>query len=151
MHKYITKFKSNTKYNYSVIYVKQIIVYSSVYICRRKNTSTLGDIYVTAIFKGKLPLNNEVALKRFLGNGNIEIDNNAAERALRSVAVGRKNWLFAGSDKGGKTAAIIYTILETAKLNNVNPVKYLHKVFDIIQDYKANKLQDLLPWNIKLE
>ena len=96
-------------------------------------------------------LNNEVALKRFLGNGNIEIDNNAAERALRSVAVGRKNWLFAGSDKGGKTAAIIYTILETAKLNNVNPVKYLHKVFDIIQDYKANKLENLLPWNIKLE
>jgi transposase len=96
-------------------------------------------------------VNNEVALKRFLGNGNIEIDNNAAERALRSVAVGRKNWLFAGSDKGGKTAAIIYTILETAKLNNINPVKYLHKVFDIIQDYKSNKLQDLLPWNIKLE
>ena len=96
-------------------------------------------------------VNNEVALRRFLGNGNIEIDNNAAERALRSVAVGRKNWLFAGSDKGGKTAAIIYTILETAKLNNVNPVKYLHKVFDVIQDYKANKLQDILPWNIKLE
>ena len=96
-------------------------------------------------------VNNEVALKRFLGNGNIEIDNNAAERALRSVAVGRKNWLFAGSDKGGETAAIIYTILETAKLNNVNPVKYLHKVFDIIQDYQANKLQDLLPWNVKLE
>ena len=96
-------------------------------------------------------VNNEVALRRLLGNGNIEIDNNAAERALRSVAVGRKNWLFAGSDKGGKTAAIIYTILETAKLNNVNPVKYLHKVFDIIQDYQANKLRDLLPWNIKLE
>ena len=67
------------------------------------------------------------------------------------MAVGRKNWLFAGSDKGGKTAAIIYTILETAKLNNVNPVKYLHKVFDVIQGYKTNKLQDLLPWNIKLE
>jgi transposase len=96
-------------------------------------------------------VNNEVALRKFLGNGNIEIDNNSAERALRSVAVGRKNWLFAGSDKGGKTAAIIYTILETAKLNNINPVKYLHKVFDIIQDYKSNKLQDLLPWNIKLE
>ena len=96
-------------------------------------------------------LNNEVALKRFLDNGNIEIDNNAAERALRSVAVGRKNWLFAGSDDGGKTASIIYTLVETAKLNNVNPVKYLHKVFDVIQDYKANKLQDLLPWNVKLE
>ena len=96
-------------------------------------------------------LNNEVALKRFLDNGNIEIDNNAAERALRSVEVGRKNWLFAGSDDGGKTASIIYTLVETAKLNNVNPVKYLHKVFDVIQDYKANKLQDLLPWNVKLE
>jgi transposase len=96
-------------------------------------------------------VNNEAALKKFLGNGNIEIDNNAAERALRSVALDRKNWLFAGSDQGGKTAAIIYTILETAKLNNVNPVKYLHKVFDVIQDYKANQLQDLLPWNIKLE
>ena len=92
-----------------------------------------------------------MALKRFLDNGNIEIDNNAAERALRSVEVGRKNWLFAGSDDGGKTASIIYTLVETAKLNNVNPVKYLHKVFDVIQDYKANKLQDLLPWNVKLE
>lgn len=96
-------------------------------------------------------LNIEAALRKFLSNGNVEIDNNAAERALRSVAVGRKNWLFAGSDEGGKTASIIYTILETAKLNNVNPVKYLHKVFDVIQDYKANHLQDLLPWNIKLE
>ena len=96
-------------------------------------------------------LNNETALKRFLEDGKIEIDNNAAERALRTVAVGRKNWLFAGSDEGGKTASIIYTLIETAKLNNINPVKYLHKVFDVIQDYKANHLQDLLPWNIKLE
>jgi transposase len=96
-------------------------------------------------------INNEKALKRFLDNGNIEIDNNAAERALRSVAIGRKNWLFAGSDNGGKTAAIIYTLIETAKLNNINPVKYLHKVFDVVQDYKANHIADLLPWNIKLE
>lgn len=96
-------------------------------------------------------INNEKALKRFLDDGNIEIDNNAAERALRSVAVGRKNWLFAGSDNGGETAAIIYTLIETAKLNNVNPVKYLHKVFDVIQDYNSTKIEDLLPWNIKLE
>jgi transposase len=95
--------------------------------------------------------NNEKALKRFLDDGNIEIDNNAAERALRSVAVGRKNWLFAGSDNGGKTAAIIYTLIETAKLNGINPVKYLHKVFDVIQDYNSTKMVDLLPWNIKLE
>ena len=95
--------------------------------------------------------NNEVALKRFLKDGNIEIDNNAAERALRSVAVGRKNWLFAGSDNGGNTAAIIYTIIETAKLNNINPVKYLRKVFDVIQDYNSTKIEELLPWNIQLE
>ena len=95
--------------------------------------------------------NNEKALKRFLDNGSVEIDNNAAERALRSVAVGRKNWLFAGSDNGGNTAAIIYTIIETAKLNKINPVKYLRRVFDIIQDYNSTKLEELLPWNIKLE
>lgn len=96
-------------------------------------------------------INNEKALKRFLDDGNIEIDNNAAERALRSVAVGRKNWLFAGSDNGGKAAAIIYTLIETAKLNDINPVKYLHKVFAVIQDYNSTKIEDLLPWNIKLE
>ena len=62
-------------------------------------------------------LNNETALRRFLDNGNIEIDNNAAERALRAVAIGRKNWLFAGSDNGGNTAATFYTLIETAKLN----------------------------------
>ena len=94
--------------------------------------------------------NNEKALKRFLEHGSIEIDNNAAERALRSVAIGRKNWLFAGSDNGGKTAAIIYTLIETAKLNDINPVKYLHKVFSVIQDYNSSKIEDLLPWNIKL-
>lgn len=99
----------------------------------------------------KYAFNNEKALKRFLENGQIEIDNNAAERALRSVAVGRKNWTFAGSDKGGDSAAIIYTIIETAKLNKVNPWKYLQKVLDIIQDYNSNKLEDLLPWNLTLE
>ena len=99
----------------------------------------------------KYALNNEQALMRFLDNGNIEIDNNAAERALRAVAVGRKNWLFAGSDKGGDTAAVFYTLIETAKLNKLNPVKYLHKVFEVIQDYNSIKLDELLPWNIKLE
>ncbi|KJW03236.1 transposase IS66 family protein [Rickettsia endosymbiont of Ixodes pacificus] len=83
--------------------------------------------------------------------GKIEIDNNAAERAMRSIAIGRKNWLFAGSDSGGHTASIIYSIIETAKLNNINPWKYLQKVLAIIQDYKANKIADLLPWNIILD
>jgi hypothetical protein len=94
--------------------------------------------------------NNKDALMRFLDDGKIEIDNNAAERALRAVAVGRKNWLFAGSDQGGETAAVLYTILETAKLNGINPWQYLREVLDVIQDYNFKKLQDLLPWNLVL-
>lgn len=94
--------------------------------------------------------NNQAALMRFLGNGKIEIDNNAAERAMRSIAIGRKNWLFAGSDKGGETAAGMYTIIETAKLNNINPWKYLSKVLSLIQDHNSQKIVDLLPWNLSL-
>ena len=96
-------------------------------------------------------LNNEVALMRFLDNGKIEIDNNAAERSIRSIAVGRKNWLFAGSDRGGETAAAMYSLIETAKLNNINPWKYLQKVLDTIQDHNSTKMTELLPWNLKLE
>jgi transposase len=91
---------------------------------------------------------NEVALKRFLIDGKIEIDNNAAERALRAIAVGRKNWLFAGSDEGGEAAANIYTIIETAKMNGLNPETYLKKILSEIQDYNSQKVAELLPWNI---
>lgn len=96
-------------------------------------------------------MNNQAALMRFLEDGMIEIDNNAAERAMRSIAVGRKNWLFAGSDNGGRSAAAIYSLIETAKLNNINPWKYLQKVLDTIQDHSSHKIAELLPWNIKLE
>lgn len=96
-------------------------------------------------------LNNEVALKRFLDDGKIEIDNNAAERAMRSIAVGRKNWLFAGSDGGGEVAASMYSLIETVKLNNINPWKYLQKVLSVIQDHNSTKIAELLPWNLKLE
>ena len=95
-------------------------------------------------------LNNETALKRFLEDGKIEIDNNAAERSIRSIAVGRKNWMFAGSDNGGDTAAGIYSLIETAKMNNINPHLYLQKVLETIQDYNHKKIADLLPWNITL-
>ena len=86
-----------------------------------------------------------------MDNGTIEIDNNIAERALRAIAVGRKNWLFAGSDEGGETAANIYSLIETAKLNNINPWQYLKKVLSVIQDYNSQKLHELLPWNIQLD
>jgi transposase len=90
-------------------------------------------------------INNEDALMRFLDDGQIEIDNNAAELAMRGIALGRKNSMFAGSDKGGHNAANIYSLIETAKLNNINPWRYLEKVFDVIQDYNSNKLHELLP------
>lgn len=93
-------------------------------------------------------LNNEEALRHFLTDGRVEIDNNAAERALRGIAVGRKNWLFAGADGGGETAACIYTLIETAKLNGVNPWEYLKLVLSVIQDHNSQKLHELLPWNI---
>lgn len=96
-------------------------------------------------------LNNQEALMRFLNNGKIEIDNNACERALRGIAIGRKNYLFAGSDRGGETAAAMYSLIETAKLNGMNPWKYLKYVLATIQDHNSTKIAELLPWNVHLE
>ena len=88
------------------------------------------------------------ALTRYRDDGCVEIDNNAAERALRVVALGRKNWLFAGSDDGGERAAAIYTLLGTAKLNDLNPESYLRYVLERIAEHPANKIDELLPWNV---
>ena len=96
-------------------------------------------------------LNLEAALQQFLADGKVEIDNNAAERAMRSIAIGRKNWLFAGSDNGGESAAAIFSLIETAKLNNINPQKYLTAVLTKIQDHNSQKINQLLPWNLKVE
>ena len=76
----------------------------------------------------------------------LEIDNNTAERAVRPVAVGRKNYLFMGSEAGGKSAAIAYTLIETAKMNNVNPEAWLAWVLERIQDHPVNRIPLLLPW-----
>lgn len=73
--------------------------------------------------------------------------NNAAERALRGIALGRKAWLFAGSERGGERAALIYTLIQTAKLNNVDPHAWLADVLARIADQPARRLVDLLPWN----
>ena len=96
-------------------------------------------------------LNHWEALTRFLGNGRICLTNNAAERALRGVAVGRKNWTFAGSDRGGERAAAIYTLIETAKLNGVDPQAWLADVLARIADHPAKRITDLLPWNWRAE
>jgi len=77
--------------------------------------------------------------------------NNAAERALRAVAIGRKNWLFAGSDDGGERAAAIYTLIGTAKLNDLDPESYLRHILGRIPDHPINKIDALLPWNVAVE
>ena len=90
------------------------------------------------------------ALVRYCEDGQIEIDNNAAERALRAVALGRKNYLFAGSDRGGERAATIYSLLGSAKLNGLDPEAYLRDVLSRIPDHPINRITELLPWSVVL-
>jgi transposase len=109
--------------------------------------------------RAKLSRHNEVAkamdyilkrndaFTRFLDDGRICLSNNAAERALRGIALGRKAWLFAGSDRGGQRAAVMFTLIHTAKLNNVDPQAWLRNVLSRIADHKNSDLAALLPWN----
>jgi transposase len=88
------------------------------------------------------------ALTRYCDDGSLEIDNNAAERALRAITLGRKNYLFAGSDAGGERAAILYSLIGSAKLNGLDPESYLRDVLMRIADYPIRRIQELLPWNL---
>jgi transposase len=85
-------------------------------------------------------------LRHYLDHGILELDNNTAERAMRPIALGRKNYLFMGSDRGGKSAAIAYTLIETAKLNGIDPQAWLTDVLNRIADHKINRIDELLPW-----
>jgi hypothetical protein len=88
------------------------------------------------------------ALTRYLDDGHLEIDNDAAERALRAVAIGRKNYLFMGADCGGQRAASLYSLIGTAKLNGLAPAFYLRTVMATIAEHPINHIEELLPWNI---
>jgi transposase len=88
------------------------------------------------------------ALTRYADDGTIEIDNNPVERELRAVALGRKNYLFAGSDAGGERAAAFYSLIGTAKLCGLNPETYLRYVFEHIAEHPINKIDELLPWSL---
>jgi transposase len=88
------------------------------------------------------------ALTRYVDDGQLEIDNNAAERALRAVAIGRKNYLFMGADSGGHRAASLYSLIGTAKLNGIDPAFYLRTVLATITEHPINRIEELLPWNV---
>ena len=91
-------------------------------------------------------LSRWTALTRYRDDGRLEIDNNAAERALRAVALGRKNYLFAGSDAGGEHAAALYSLIGTAKLNGIDPEAYLRQILECIAEHPINRIAELLPW-----
>ena len=87
------------------------------------------------------------AFTRFLDDGRLCMSNNAAERELRAVALGRRNWTFAGSDEGGRGAAAIYTLIATAKLNDIGPQAWLADVLARLPDHPAKRIHELMPWN----
>lgn len=93
-------------------------------------------------------LSNWRALSRYVDDGRIEMDNNTAERALRAVVLGRKNYLHFGSDAGGERAAVIYSLIATCKLNHIDPYAYLHHVLGRIADHPINRIAQLLPWAV---
>jgi len=87
---------------------------------------------------------------RFLEDGCVCLTNNAAERALRGIALGRKSWLFAGSDRGGQRAAFMYGLIITARLNDIDPQAWLADVLARIAEHPSHRLPELLPWNWKM-
>lgn len=93
-------------------------------------------------------LNRCEALARYCDDGRLEIDNLPVERALRGVAIGRRNYLFAGADSGGERAAAIYTLIGTAKLNGLDPEAYLRAVLTCIADHAINRIDELTPWAV---
>ena len=96
-------------------------------------------------------LGHWTALTRFVDDGCIEAHNNAAERALRVVALGRKNYLHLGSNAGGESAAVIYTLLGSARLNGIDPQRYLRHVLERIAEHPINRIDELLPWAVAAE
>ena len=89
--------------------------------------------------------------RAYLDNGFLELDKNTVERAVKPVALGRKNWMFAGSKRGGKAMAIAFNLIETAKLNGIDPQAWLTDVLSRIAHHKVNRIDELLPWNYRSE
>jgi hypothetical protein len=88
-------------------------------------------------------------LSTYLEHGLLELDNNTAERSMRGIAIDCKNYMFIGSERGGKSTAVIYTLIETAKLNSVDPQAWITDTLSRIADHEINRIDELLPWNHK--
>jgi transposase len=88
-------------------------------------------------------------LRGYLEHGFLELDNNTGERSMRGIAIGCKNYMFIGPERGGKSVAVIYTLIETAKLNSFDPQAWLTDTLSHIADHKINRIDELLPWNHK--
>jgi transposase len=125
---------------YSLPKVEAFFAWSEQQLLRIPGKSNLAKAF-------RYGLNRREAFSLFLTDGRVAIDNNPAERALRPIGIGRKNWLFAGADTGAETLARAMTIIETAKLNGLDPQAYLADILDRIHDHKINRLDELLPWN----
>ena len=95
----------------------------------------------------KYSLGRWVPLTRYLGDGELTIDNNWLENRIRPIALWRSNWLFAGSDRGGQRAAAMYSLIVTAKMNDIDPQAWLADVLARIAGHPASRLDELLPWN----
>ena len=110
--------------------------------------ATLAKISGKSSFAGAIryATSRWTALTRYVDDGRLEMSNNAAERAIRPLALGRKNYLFAGSDEGGRRAAIMYSLIETARLNDIDPEAWLADVIARIADHPAKRIDELLPW-----
>jgi transposase len=114
------------------------------WLCRQRTSLSAKSAVAKAV---DYSLKRWPALTRFLDDGRLCLSNNAAERALRGIAIGRNNWTFAGSDAGGERAAAVYTLIETAKLNHVDPRAWLADVLARLPDHPAKWVADFLPWN----
>ena len=111
----------------------------------RKKLSSKGPLAKAIDYQ----FNHWAAFTRFLDDGRVCLSNNAAERSVRGIAVGRRNWTFCGSDTGGHRAAVMFTLIESAKLSDVDPKAWLADVLARIADHQAQRLAELLPWNWK--
>ena len=127
---------------------RPLVVALEAWLREQRRKLSAGNQLAKAI---QYSLNRWSGLIRFLDDGRLCMSNNAAERAVRGIAVGRRNWTFAGSDEGGRRAAAIYTLVETAKLNDVDPQAWLADVLARLHDHPAKRIDELLPWNWQRE